>query len=158
MYQISYSIKMIDDPEIDIYAAEKRKCQVYAAALTASIIVAVTMTIGLISLTIKDQSKFENYCMLVTYVILPCIYIWTYISLQKALKGLLETEIDTERRSVLFQFFFFLLSYVTRLPFFFWEAFFFTGLGGSKFWWQLTTVLLYIPWSILPIGYILWCH
>jgi len=27
-----------------------------------------------------------------------------------------------------------------------------------SFWWQLFNLLMYIPWSILPIAYILWVH
>lgn len=26
------------------------------------------------------------------------------------------------------------------------------------FWWQLAGILFYVPWNILPIFYILWCH
>ena len=28
----------------------------------------------------------------------------------------------------------------------------------SKFWLQFFTAICYIPWNILPIGYIVWCH
>ena len=54
MYQISQSIKMIDDPLIDIEKAHKRKVCVYVAALGASILIAIAMTVGLIVLDYTD--------------------------------------------------------------------------------------------------------
>ena len=86
------------------------------------------------------------------------MYILTLWKLKKALKGLIENQIDSERRSVLIQFGFFLASYLTRFPFFLFEIFALDDLGKSNFVWQLTTCIMYLPWSILPIGYILLCH
>ena len=30
--------------------------------------------------------------------------------------------------------------------------------GQEEFAWQLLGVLCYIPWNVLPVLYILWCH
>lgn len=77
----------------------------------------------------------ENILLIFCYILLPVVYIWTLIILQKAMKGLLENQIDTERRSVLIQFSFFLISYLTRLPFDITDIFILNSLGGSNFAW-----------------------
>ena len=30
--------------------------------------------------------------------------------------------------------------------------------GQNNFYWQLSNLILYIPWNVLPISYILYCH
>ena len=30
--------------------------------------------------------------------------------------------------------------------------------GIDNFYWQLFNLILYVPWNVLPISYILWCH
>ena len=77
----------------------------------------------------------ENIILVFTYVSLPVMYFWTFFILRKAMKGLLENQIDTERRSVIIQFSFFLISYLTRLPFDIAEIFILDSLGGSNFAW-----------------------
>ena len=59
------------------------------------------------------------------------------------------------------QFMFFLVSFVTRLVFFILELILEAdskNYESNNFWWQLAQVILYVPWSMLPISYILWCH
>ena len=103
-------------------------------------------------------TRFESVLMTIVYCLLPIAYIWTLIFLKKSLVGLIDKEIDAERRSVLIQFGFFLASYLTRLPFFIIQIIFLHDMGEQSFAWQLTFCIMYIPWSILPIGYIMLCH
>lgn len=54
MYQISQSIKMIDDPLIDIEKAHKRKVCVYVVSLGASILIVIAITVGIFVLDNDD--------------------------------------------------------------------------------------------------------
>ena len=59
------------------------------------------------------------------------------------------------------QFIFFLVSFVTRLVFFICEMILEADSKNyekSSFEWQLSQCIMYVPWSMLPISYILWCH
>ena len=161
MYQISLSIKMIDDPFIDLKKAHKRKMCVYVAAFSTSIVIIGLLCFGLCFYS-DDKEKsldFENAFLIIVYFLMPTVYILTLMHLKNAMKRLIETQIDSERRSVLIQFGFFVTSYVTRLPFFLVQMFVMGHeLGKNNFGWQITTCVFYFPWSILPIGYILLCH
>ena len=106
----------------------------------------------------RKSLAFENGLLSAVYIVLPIVYILTLMHLKNALKCLIENQIDSERKSVLIQFGFFLTSYVTRLPFFLIEIFAMNDLGKNNFGWQFTTCIFYLPWSIFPIAYILWCH
>ena len=151
---------MIDDPFIDLKKAHKSKLIVYVAAFSTSIFITGLLSVGLCLYADGERSSlvFENTFLIIVYILLPTIYILTLRHLKNAMKRLIENQIDAERRSVLTQFLFFVTSYVTRLPFFLIEMFAMDDLGKNNFAWQITTCIFYFPWSILPIGYILWCH
>ena len=126
---------MIDDPFTDLYKANKRKKIVYVAAMMISLIISILMFVALACFQEKRSMFIENVLLIFCYILLPFMYIWTLINLRKAMKGLLVNQIDTERRSVLIQFSFFLISYLTRLPFDITELFILNSLGGSNFAW-----------------------
>lgn len=153
---------MIDDPFIDLKKAHKSKMIVYVAAFTTSIVIIGLLSFGLCFYADVDKETsslaFENIFLIIVYILMPTVYILTLRHLKNAMKRLIENQIDSERRSVLIQFGFFVTSYVTRLPFFLVEMFAMDDLGKNNFGWQITTCIFYFPWSILPIGYILWCH
>ena len=98
------------------------------AAISTSTVIAVLM---IISLFFSNTTLIiENIILCITYMLLPAVYIWTLRNLKSAMEGLISNEIDTERRSVLIQFSFFLVSYLTRLPFDITEIFFLDELGA----------------------------
>ena len=101
------------------------------AAISTTVAIAVLM---IISLFFGNATEIiENIILCITYMLLPAVYVWTLRNLRNAMKGLLSDEIDTERHSVLMQFSFFLVSYLTRLPFDFTMIFFLNDLGGQNF-------------------------
>ena len=126
---------MIDDPFTDLYKANKRKKIVYVAAMTISLIISILMFVALACFHDKRSMFIENVLLIFCYILLPFMYIWTLRNLRKAMKGLLVNQIDTERRSVLIQFSFFLISYLTRLPFDITDIFILNSLGGKNFAW-----------------------
>lgn len=90
--------------------------------------------------------------------VLSIAYFVTLLKLNAAMKNLLQDEIATERRSVLYQFTLFITSYFIRLVFYTILLCAFTDNLALVFWWQLLGLSLYIPWNFLPVFYILWCH
>ena len=97
--------------------------------------------------------------MIIAYTILPFAYFWTLYAMYTSMKGLPEQKaIQHERKSILFQFIFFQVSYLTRTLMFILQFTAFQHQGHKSFYWQLCNLILYIPWNVLPISYILYCH
>lgn len=94
--------------------------------------------------------------MVVIYMILTVVYSYTLFKMQKSMEGLLEKNISRERNSVFNQFFFFMISFATRAGFFL--ILIFVSQASNRFWTKLIVLLLYIPWNVLPVFYILLCH
>lgn len=159
MYQLSYAIQMIDNPMCDLEKLNKRKCCVYTVAGASFCIFAViVITLMVIQGIDKEQQDGVEYIMTLSYLLLPIAYIFTLCQLNKALNGLYKDSIRTERSSVMKQFVLFIVSYITRFIFELVLLTFFENKEGLVFGWQLTLILMYLPWYILPTGYILLCH
>lgn len=160
MYQINYAIKMIDDPLIDLDQALKRRVIVYTAAILFTAF--FTVAIGLIFILFDDiqkQQEFMYITLCLAYLILPAVYIRVLVQLRKTLvekTGDLSNNKDT--KYVLYQFYFFIASYLTRLVFFIPEIIGIEVNFEDTFVWRLVSTLMYYPWSVLPISFILWMH
>ena len=90
---------------------------------------------------------------------LSIVYLTILVYLIQILNSYMGGEaLERERSSVKRQFLFFLVSYITRLIFFIGTIIGFERQFGHAFWWQAVNLLMYIPWNILPIAYILWVH
>ena len=95
---------------------ERHKKLVYAAAIIFTIIVAILI---FCSYFIFDGAELCSIISsIVAYFILTIVYTWTLKDFSKAMKGLLADQINKEKGTVLNQFIFFLVSFVTRLVFF----------------------------------------
>ena len=115
MYQISYSIKMIDNSMMKFEKAARRKCIVYTLAALTALIFTVLQLVGF--LCWENREKIGYFEMVVFYSFLAVVYIWTMCHLRKSFEGLKGSNLETEKQSVLLQFFLFLLSYLTRIAF-----------------------------------------
>ena len=146
---------------MNIQKARRYKFFIYAIALVSSILFAI----GIIALMchFKNegpiQTEYIYIVLIVVYSILPITYIFTLWKLTKSMKNLQEQDaIHTERKSVLLQFVLFLISFITRSIWFIIDLICFNSFVSQNFVWTLFTVILYVPWNIMPITYILWCH
>ena len=88
MYDISYSIKILNNPEqINLSQAERHKKIVYAIAIMFSVIFGLCC---FFTTTIFLGPQTCNFiCLITAYTILSIVYTWTLIQLSKAMKGLL---------------------------------------------------------------------
>ena len=159
MYQINYAIKMIDDPLVDLVQAERHKIIVYCLAVAFTCFFTVSMI--LISILVQSseiQEQWLLYNSTAAYAILPIMYIWIMIELRKNLKDKTANAMSKETKYVIYQFLFFIVSYLTRLLFFIPECIGVTESIRPTFWFYLANLLMYIPWSVLPITFILYMH
>ena len=105
----------------------------------------------------EAYSESVIFTLLVFYSILLICYSATLIKMNRAMKLLLQSEIQTERCSVLLQFGLFIGSFATRVVFFTaeWKKY---SDKDPPFWFQMLSLIFYLPWNWLPVTYILWCH
>lgn len=149
---------MIDDPSIDQDCVRRHTICVYSLAVAFTMFFVLSMTlIGIVTPSDK-RDLYLKYTVTVAYAILPIVYIWILRDLKKTLKEKTDGLIDKDTRYVLYQFYFFILSYLLRLVFFIPQLIGLTVGFDSTFVWQFTDLILNIPWSILPITFILWVH
>ena len=159
MFTISQSIKMITTVNIDVEKMNNSKRLVYIAS---AIFYVTFIAVFIFCLCKGDDNQGYSNLYLAVLISSSCIlgiaYTVTLFKLNAAMKNLLQNEIETERRSVLYQFTLFIASYLIRTVYYMILLFAFTENLGLVFWWQLLGLLLYIPWNVLPVFYILWCH
>lgn len=163
MYQISLSLQRIEKPQMDLQKAHRSKLIVYGLAIAFSCVftIAVTFFVGFFDK--KDEFNQRDIYMYTVYIlaysILPVAYFLTLCKLQNSMIALKQqSAIQEERRSVVCQFLLFLVSFVSRSLAFVIQILVLKEMGQHSFAWQMTNLIMYIPWNILPIGYILWCH
>ena len=159
MYQIAQSIKIIKDPLLfDFDRMQCHKYIVFTSAAIASFIFCVALSY--VEYHYNTQEGTITYLIVLStaYLLMTAVYSITLLDLRRSMKGLLEQDIATESTSVQNQFTLFLLSYTTRFLYFVAEMAIFNELQYNNFIWQLTNCLMYIPWNVLPIFYILYCH
>ena len=90
MYQISQSLKRIQNPGTDIYKMRQHLRCIYCLAFIFSTL----FTIGFIVIFIyfsDEQNKMNFYMymtMIIAYTILPVAYFWTLYEMYSSMKGL----------------------------------------------------------------------
>ena len=106
MYQISYSIRMINELENDLVKNEKRWNKVYFTAIIVSLIFTVGVAFGECDFVSEnnDQLNALYISMCSAYFLLSITYTVTIIFLRKNMRELLEGDenLDAERKSVLY--------------------------------------------------------
>ena len=87
MYDISYSIKILNNPAVNMSQADRHKKFVYAVAIIFTIIFGICLALS--NNRIEMRRTYNFCCLIVAYFILSIVYTWTLIQLRKAMKTLL---------------------------------------------------------------------
>ena len=87
MYDISYSIKILNNPAINMSQAERHKKFVYAVAITFTVIFGICLLFS--NYRFEMRRTYNFLCLIVAYFILSIVYTWTLVQLRKAMKTLL---------------------------------------------------------------------
>ena len=142
--------------KLEVESAKKRKKIVYWS-------IGIGYAIFILVIVVEFAQNKDAYSdgiiltLCIFYSILLICYSATLIKMNRAMKLLLQSEIQTERRAVLFQFGLFIGSFATRVVFFSaqWQKY---NNEDAPFWFQMLGLIFYLPWNWLPVTYILWCH
>ena len=166
MYQITLSIRVMVG---DVDYLEGRKRRNYFYGFLVSLILGFVIVIVL-ACTERDFAIFKiKSTMFITFIVifalLSAIFTVTICKLMQTMKKVSnEACFESEKSSILQQFFFFLVAFVTRTIFYSYELYLVlndsptTEESGEGFWTALVESILYIVWNVLPVSFVFFTH
>ena len=77
MYDISYSIKILNNPAINLSQAERHKKFVYTVAITFTVIFSICLLFS--NSRFYARRTYNFLCLIVAYFILFIVYTWTLV-------------------------------------------------------------------------------